>query len=143
MRHHSQQGFTLVELMIVVIIIGVLAAVAIPLYQVAAERSKATEAISAMGLVREALRAHYAEHGTYVNASFTDGASVTVGGILHVSDDDLLGRYFTTECYSFDGAPTATTYLIRCVGDNSTAPAAGEVAGVIRTMDENGDVGQE
>jgi len=140
---HSQRGFTLVELMIVVIVIGILAAVAIPMYQVVPERSRGTEATSALGLIREAMRAYYAEHGTYENAAFVDGASVTVGGILSVADDDLLGRYFSTECYTFDGAPDANTYTIHCDGSNSTASHADDAEGIVRTINQDGDLGPE
>ena len=140
MLRRNQGGFTLVELMIVVIIVGILAAVAIPMYQGATERAKASEAVAALGTIRGAMRVYFAEHGTYVNASFTDGAQVTNGNVLDVSDTDLLGRYFSTECYTFDGVPTANAYSIECNGASSTAPYASEVATIVRSIDQNGTV---
>jgi prepilin-type N-terminal cleavage/methylation domain-containing protein len=140
MKRTSQRGFTLVELMIVVIIVGILAAVAVPMYSGATEKSRATECVTALGTARSALRNYYAEHVTYVNANFTDGARVTNGGILEVSDSDLTGRYFSTESYTFDGATGAATFRIKCDGSASTAPAAGDVQGVVRYIDQNGDV---
>ena len=140
MLRKNQGGFTLVELMIVVIIVGILAAVAIPMYQGATERAKASEAVAALGTIRGAMRVYYAEHGTYVNASFTDGCQVTNGSVLDVSDTDLLGRYFSTECYTFDGAPTAAAYSIECLGSASTAGYASEVASITRSIDQNGTV---
>lgn len=140
MLRRNQRGFTLVELMIVVIIVGILAAVAIPMYQGATERAKASEAVAALGTIRGAMRVYYAEHGTYVNASFTDGAQVTNGGVLDVSDTDLLGRYFSTECYTFSGVPAAAAFTIECDGANSTAPNATEVEDIVRTINEDGDI---
>ena len=136
----GSRGFTLVELMIVVVIVGILAVVAIPMYQVVPERSRATEAVAALDALRESMRTYYAEHGTYAHASFADGARVTVGGILSMTDSDLSGRFFSSECYTFDGPPTAAAFTIECDGSASTAPAASDVAGVTATINETGDV---
>jgi prepilin-type N-terminal cleavage/methylation domain-containing protein len=140
-HNDNTRGFTLVELMIVVIVIGILAAVAIPMYQMVPQRSRGTEAIAGLGLIRAAMRTYYAEHGTYANAAFTDGANVTVGGILSVNDDDLLGRFFSSECYTFDGAPDAVAYAIECDGSNSVASHADEADGIVRTINQDGDLG--
>ena len=140
MSLRQQRGFTLIELMIVVIVVGVLAAVAIPMYQIVPERSRSTEAVSALGLIRKAMRIHYAEHGGYANANFTNNTQVTVGGVLDVNDSDLLGRYFSTECYTFDGAPGAGAFTIECDGSSSTAPHASEVATIVITIDEGGEI---
>jgi len=137
----NQRGFTLTELMIVVTVIGVLATVAIPMFQVVPERSKSTEAVTALGLIRASMRIYYVEHGTFANgACFTDGAQVTNGGLLGVTDTDLMGRYFSSECYTFDGAPTANSFTIECDGANSTAPFGSEVSNVEVTIDQDGEL---
>ncbi len=140
MQNRNERGFTLVELMIVVMIVGVLAAVAIPMYQVVPERSMGTEATAALGLVKNAMRAYYAEHGSYADASFADGALVTAGGVLGVSPDDFEGRYFSEECYTFDGASGANAFTIKCDGSLSTAMCATDVSSVLKTINENGDI---
>ena len=60
-----QQGFTLIELMIVVAIIGILAAVAIPSYQDYTARAQASEAMTLGGGLKTALAEWYADNGSF------------------------------------------------------------------------------
>ncbi len=136
----DDRGFTLVELMIVVIVIGILAAVAIPMYQIVPERSRATEAVAGLDSIRSSLRVYYAEHGSYADANFIDGARVTVGGILGVKDTDLSGRYFSSECYTFQGDAGANSFVVECDGAASTAPEAAEASNIVVTIDESGEI---
>ena len=59
-----QKGFTLIELMIVVAIIGILAAIAIPAYQDYTVRSKVTEMINAAGVCKTSVAEYYQSLGT-------------------------------------------------------------------------------
>ncbi len=60
-----QQGFTLIELMIVVAIIGILAAIAIPAYQDYTIRSQVTEGLSLASSVKTGVSEFYAQNGTW------------------------------------------------------------------------------
>ena len=67
----KKHGFTLVELAVVVVIIGVLAAFAVPRFLAAVERSKAAEAFNYLSAVQSAQERYHARQGTYA-AMVTD-----------------------------------------------------------------------
>lgn len=71
-------GFTLMELMIVVAIIGVLAAVAIPAYISYMHRARTAEAVTFLGEIRQRQESYRAEFGQYCSASGT-GAGIEAG----------------------------------------------------------------
>ena len=87
MRKQLQQGFTLIELMIVVAIIGILAALAIPAYQDYYLRSKVTEGLNLAGSAKTAVAEGYQANGlngvNAVSVAWTAGwtASKHVGNI--------------------------------------------------------------
>ncbi len=61
---HSQKGFTLIELMIVVAIIGILAAIAVPAYQDYTIRSRVSEGASLAGAAKTAVDVWFSETGS-------------------------------------------------------------------------------
>jgi len=74
----KQQGFTLIELMIVVAIIGILAAVAIPSYQDYTARAQVTEAVSLTAAFKTGLAEYYSDRGSWP-ANITAIGSTTSG----------------------------------------------------------------
>ena len=91
----KSKGFTLVELAVVIVIIGVLAAFAVPRFRDAVERSKASEAFNFLAAVRASQERYHARQGTY-GALLTDldielgtPKYFTVGTIAAGSTGDL------------------------------------------------------
>jgi len=66
-KKRSRSGFTLIELMTVVIIVGILAIVAIPLYKTHLNKARASEGAALLGTVLTAERVYFSEKGTYTD----------------------------------------------------------------------------
>jgi len=101
MNKQVQKGFTLIELMIVVAIIGILAAVAIPAYQDYIARAQASEAPALLG----GLKTPIAEKWTL------DGSLLDISGTGNDNDRqglNLKGKYVTTVSNTGDDADSAS-----------------------------------
>jgi len=114
-----KKGFTLIELMVVILIVAILAAVAIPILRGRLEAAKWSEGKATMGSIATALRAYQAEKGpTGAVPTAIIGTGATQLGFLAA---DLDGTYFTSGCYAISGvAMDPLTFTITCTAATST-----------------------
>ena len=95
----TRAGFTLIELMIVVLIVAVLAAVLVPFMRARVEAAKWSEGKAGAGTIASALRAYAAEQGT-------DGDYTAIAVDTLFKASDLKGKYFAITNYSLNGTVT-------------------------------------
>ena len=104
-----QRGFTLLELLMVVIIIGILAAVAIPQYLKTREKARMVEALGVLGQLRSAEIRYYAEHETHADT---------------ISNLDFDASVFSgTPLFSYDIGTASTTDFSVVATRTGNAPA--------------------
>jgi len=119
------RGFSLIELMVVIMIVGVLASLAVPIFRDRTKQAKWTEGAASAGMIRKALRAYYSQDP--VAASAMVGSTVdAVQGTLGFFAGDLNGRYFQASNFTItaiDGDGNATI--------NVSAPAGLTGSGVL------------
>jgi type IV pilus assembly protein PilA len=133
MRRRKEKGFTLIELMIVVAIVGILAAIAIPNFIGMQKRAKTTEAKSNLGEIWTLQEAYRAENDTYV----APGASLPAGtydGSTGWADLGFYPKGTTRYDYSVTGA-TGTTFTCQASGDID-----GDGQNDVWTIDEVGNL---
>ena len=113
-RNRSRSGFTLLELLMVVIIIGILASLAVPQYLKTTEKARMGEALSMLGALRGSAVRYVAENGV----APPDGGPITV---LDVDPATAAGTPNFT--YSITGSGAGPVYVIRAL--RTTPPAVG------------------
>ena len=120
MKRSMQKGFTLIELMIVVAIIGILAAVALPAYQDYTVRAKVTECFSLASAAKTTVAENAANAAADLSAGYTPPAATTNCASIHIDADN--------------GIILATTGTPAGAGTFTLTPKAGAAALVKGTI---------
>jgi len=132
----NKKGFTLIELMVVLFIIGILAAVAIPYMYGRIDTAKWSEAKATMDSIRTAARSLIAEKGNSYDFASHNDLTTDLGFVA----GDLDGKYFLTACYSIVFTNVAggnpPTYVITCTAANGTTDHPTSPAS--ETLDQSG-----
>ncbi|MGP5546966.1 type IV pilin protein [Psychrobacter alimentarius] len=127
----KQKGFTLIEMMIVVAIIGVIAAIAYPNYQRYVIKTKRTDMMSEMQNIASEIQSRKLAQGSYSNALITGLGGdypkgqafykVTIGNVAGVTSSDLTSKWQITATLQSgqmagDGPLTLNYQGIKCRG---------------------------
>lgn len=115
MSRIRQSGFTLIELMIVIVIIGVLAGIAIPAYNDYLMRARISEAVNGLSDMRVKMEQYFQDNRSYAGAC--------AAGTLAPLPADTKNFTFTCENACGGGATTLTDvgYQVRACGIGSAA----------------------
>ena len=118
------RGFTLIELMIVVAVVAILSAIAIPAYTGYVTRSKLTEAFSNLSSMSVALQQYYQDNRTYVDATSASSPDPWPCATANLPT----GKYFSFTCAN----QTATTFTL-------TATPTGGLEAPSYAIDQDGN----
>ena len=131
-----QKGFTLIELMIVVAIIGILAAVALPAYQDYTVRAKVTEGLTLAAAAKTAIAENAANGVNYANGWQKPAATKVVAdmtineaaGYITITFDSSIDGGKTIILNPIDGSKTTGSVFSGGTSTKSTIPTAGSIS---------------
>ncbi|MEI6437984.1 MAG: type II secretion system protein [Candidatus Omnitrophota bacterium] len=161
MKRLNVSGFSMIELLVVLLIIGILAAVAAPMYLSNTSKARVSEAVAGAGAIRSGERTYMSQNGSLSPLTITTSADASLYfGTASGNRSSDLGvqihgnKYFSPESYrvgssskgtfAWSGTVVGTTeiapqdFLITVTGANSSALSGSNLDGASSNADVSG-----
>ena len=128
MNRLNRKGFTLLEILIVIVILGIVAGLAIPVFTANMTKAKGQEALNVMASIKSGLTNYFATNNTYVGASLV---STTAGYIGISPNNDVLAAggllvdpaTGQSRSFFYTIAPLAGTFTVTAACEVAAFPA--------------------